>query len=552
VVLLRLLFRQAPGLVVVTLLLGSLSGALGTYVVALIRGRLSTDAPADAFWAAQLVGCTVGMVVVQTLSQGLLGWIGQSAICDLRLRLSRRLIATPLIDLERLGAHRISAVLSDDAFMVTQAVMIVPMIITEGTIVVGTLGYLAVVMPLTGFLATLVLLVVIVASVHLGYQASVKHMRAARVEQDGLFKSLHSLTSGIKELKLHRPRRDRFFRDDLEPAAFGIRRKMVVSMALIQLATNWAFGTFLFLAGTAFIWLPRIVSVEGKQTAGLVFCLLYLSGPILHILESLGPVTRANIVFQNSEKIGLSMIDEPPGVLPVHPASSFSSIELKGAMHSYQSDADDRFFTLGPVNLTIHPGEIIFVIGGNGSGKSTLAKMITGLYLPASGTLVRDGEPIDTKNREAYGQLFSAIFPDFHLFEKFLWDGRELDARANQLLAKLRLDQKVSVKEGRLSTTALSHGQRKRLALLTAYLENRPIYVFDEWASDQDPEFKHVFYTDLIPELKRAGRTVIAITHDDRYFGGADRIVRLEDGACRIEDPLRVAREAEERIARTS
>ena len=84
--------------------------------------------------------------------------------------------------------------------------------------------------------------------------------------------------------------------------------------------------------------------------------------------------------------------------------------------------------------------------------------------------------------------------------------------------------------------------QPKRLALLVAYLEDRPVYVFDEWASDQDPTYKDVFYRQLLPELRARGKAVVVITHDDHYFSVADRCLRLERG--KLVSPEDVAREA--------
>jgi len=98
------------------------------------------------------------------------------------------------------------------------------------------------------------------------------------------------------------------------------------------------------------------------------------------------------------------------------------------------------------------------------------------------------------------------------------------------------LEQKVTVSEGELSSTKLSQGQRKRLALLLAYLENRSIILLDEWAADQDPSFRKVFYTELLPELKARGKTVIAITHDDHYFHLADKIYRIHQGSMSLHE----------------
>jgi len=186
---------------------------------------------------------------------------------------------------------------------------------------------------------------------------------------------------------------------------------------------------------------------------------------------------------------------------------------------------------LGPVDLSFQPGELVFLVGGNGSGKSTLAKIITGLYLPEAGQIRLDGKLVTNQNRDAYRQLFSAVFADFFVFDNLLGlDGADLDGRAGCYLEQLHLQHKVRIANGSLSTTAVSQGQRKRLALLTAYLEDRPFYLFDEWASDQDPHFKNVFYTKLLPDLKARGKTVLVITHDDRYFDTADRLIKLDYG----------------------
>ena len=166
-----------------------------------------------------------------------------------------------------------------------------------------------------------------------------------------------------------------------------------------------------------------------------------------------------------------------------------------------------------------------------GSGKTTLALLLLGLYAPESGTIRLDGVPIDEINRENYRQLFAAVFSDYHLFDSLFGLNRTgLDAQAREYLDRLQLHGKVQVRDGEFSTQSLSQGQRKRLALLTAYLEDRPFYVFDEWAADQDPVFRRVFYEELLPDLKARGKTALVITHDDQYFSIADRCLRMDVG----------------------
>ncbi|MBD2022207.1 cyclic peptide export ABC transporter, partial [Leptolyngbya sp. FACHB-36] len=252
-------------------------------------------------------------------------------------------------------------------------------------------------------------------------------------------------------------------------------------------------------------------------------------------------LSRAGIALDKVEALGLSLARSAE--IQSHPAPicpDWQRLQLQNVMHTYAGDREDAQFTLGPINLEFHPAELVFIVGGNGSGKSTFAKLLTGLYSPESGELRLNEQTITAENREWYRQHFSVIFADFYLFDRLLGlDNSTLDAQAQTYLKQLQLDRKVRIEQGVLSTTALSQGQRKRLALLTAYLEDRAIYLFDEWAADQDPAFKDVFYTQFLPELRDRGKTVFVISHDDRYFQVADRLIKLDYGKVEYDKRLR-------------
>ena len=206
---------------------------------------------------------------------------------------------------------------------------------------------------------------------------------------------------------------------------------------------------------------------------------------------------------------------------------------MVGTTYSYSGETREGF-NLGPIDLVLRSKEIVFLVGGNGSGKSTLLKILTGLYVPDKGEVRINGTSIlDEDDRESYRQLFSAVFADFHLFDRISKeDGKNqnIDELALKYLEQLQIRGKVEVVDGRFSTILLSQGHRKRLALLCAYLEDRPVYVFDEWAADQEPIFKDIFYSQILPDLKQRGKAVLVATHDDRYFHLADRIIRLDSG----------------------
>jgi putative ATP-binding cassette transporter len=253
-------------------------------------------------------------------------------------------------------------------------------------------------------------------------------------------------------------------------------------------------------------------------------------------------IGRANIALQKIERLGLALSDRDLEAVAAGAApAGWKRLELRGVTHAYKRPQQDEVFTLGPIDLALSQGELVFITGGNGSGKTTLAKVLAGLYPPETGEILVDGERVDDASREAYRQQFAAVFSDFYLFDALLGQSKEgLDARAGEILRQLQIDDKVRVNAGRFSTTDLSQGQRKRLALLTAFLEDRPIYLFDEWAADQDPHFKEIFYHQLLPELKALGKCVCVISHDDRYYDVADRVVKLENGKIVSEGPSRL------------
>jgi putative ATP-binding cassette transporter len=266
--------------------------------------------------------------------------------------------------------------------------------------------------------------------------------------------------------------------------------------------------------------------------------------PLGDIITLFPSLARANIAMDKIDSLQLSLPslinedDSPSSAI----GATFDRLELAGISHSYHRESENKNFTLGPIDLKFRAGELVFLVGGNGSGKTTLAKLICGLYTPESGEIRFNNQPVTDKNRDAYRQLFSVVFSDFHLFENLLGLAeQELDVRAEDYIKQLQLHHKVQVKDGALSTIELSQGQRKRLALLTAFLEDRPFYIFDEWAADQDPFFRDVFYLQLLPELKAKGKTVLVISHDDRYYSLGDRIIKLDYGKIEFDNPARDA-----------
>jgi putative pyoverdin transport system ATP-binding/permease protein len=514
---------------------GSISGMGSAASIALINRSISQITPAHPQAPPELLWGFAGLVVVSLVttlvSQFLLAQLAQDAIYKLRLRISGWILASPLRHLEELGTSRLLATLTEDIQAISSGVFSIPTLCVNAAIVMASLVYLGW-LSIGVLVGTLVFMALSISVVQVLINQAVRSFTDAREENDTLMSHFQAITNGIKELKLHSQRREDFLQEDLQTTAATLREYRIGSQRAIALSSGIGELSFFLLLGLLVYGLPQIQTVSAELLSGYVLTISYLMRPIGNTLAILPNLGLAGVALRKIDTLGLSLASRAETLARTTSSPhEFNQIDIQQATHSYQLAGEDKTFTLGPIDLRLHPGELVFIVGGNGSGKSTLAKLITGLYVPDSGEIRLDGQIVDDRNRELYRQLFSTVFADFYLFDRFVGLGlTDGDAQANLYLDKLQLTHKVAISEGKLSTTALSQGQRKRLALLTAYLEDRPIYLFDEWAADQDPFFREVFYQQLLPELKERGKAVLVISHDDRYFHLADRVLKLDYG----------------------
>ncbi|HEX2253052.1 MAG TPA: cyclic peptide export ABC transporter [Thermoanaerobaculia bacterium] len=537
--LLGYIVRHSPRTFAVAAFAGLASGATATGMVAIVNEALADPRPVSlVLLAIPFLVLVLLSPATRLVSQYLLIRLGQDLVYDLRLELTRRVLTTPLRHLERLGPHRLLVALTDDVTSITQSMVSFPEITSHGALVLGALVYMGLLSPsLFGiFLAAFALTILLY---RFPLAAGFRRLKAAREEQDELYEHFRGATDGTKELKLHRDRRAGFL------AALGRNadrlRRLLVSGNMILTAAIAGAWTFFFVAVGLVVFLgPTLGNVSRDALVGYALVLLFMRGPLQLVVSSLPTLARGGVAVEKIERLGLWLEEREreAEAVPGPPPPDWRRLELDGVVHHYRGEEGEAGFTVGPIDLVFEPGELVFLTGGNGSGKTTLAKLLLGLYLPDEGALRLDGEPVTRESADRYRQRFAAVFFDFHLFRGLLGlGGPDRDADAHQYLRRLELEDKVAVRDGELTTTALSQGQRKRLALLTAYLEDRPLYLFDEWAADQDPHFKEVFYRQLLPELKARGKTVIVISHDDRYYGLADRIVKLRDGRVVHDGP---------------
>ena len=455
---------------------------------------------------------------------------------DLRVRLTSRILASRFQELERLDSGRLAATLNDDAQSLGQSMPIVVPLVTNAVTTLAIGVYLATV-SLVAFVAASVVVTIIATLFSRVMHGSKRHLNEASRAHVRFLNLVDGLLRGFKELSMHAEKRRGFDADmDAALATYSAKRTRVAASNVNAFMVGEAL-LVVALGTIAFIF-PRLLNgFDAAQIATFVIGLLYLIGPLTTMMRSVPTIAEARTTWSRIRTLEAELSSGHPAHAPPSRPRSITRLTLDAVSFKYPPSDDGAGFGVGPASLDVTSGEILFLVGGNGSGKTTLAKLLTGLYRPTAGQILVDGRNVGP---EELGELVSVVFADFHLFPR-LYDvtvaGKE--AMVEQHLEVLRLKNKVTLDDNGFSTLDLSTGQRKRLALLKCFLEDRPILLFDEWAADQDPEFRRTFYRDLLPALRHAGKLIIAITHDEQYFDVADRIVRLEPGRLIQVKPVR-------------
>jgi putative ATP-binding cassette transporter len=347
-----------------------------------------------------------------------------------------------------------------------------------------------------------------------------------------VFDGLTDLLRGFKEVRMSEHRADGVLRDvgtvsaEARRVNTDTKRQWGWEFALLQ-------SLFYALVGLMVFFVPLFTTNYHEVVVQATIVTLFIVGPVGTLAYVTPMVSQTEFALANieamTERLRTAADDAPDeSARPLDRAPS--SIALRDAIFSYKGEGGASLFKVGPLSAEFRAGEITFITGGNGSGKSTMLRLLTGLIPLDVGGLLADGESVDADQMQGYRDRISAIFSDYHLSRRLYGLADVESARVHRLLERLEMEDKVSVCDGAFSTVALSSGQRKRLALVVALLEDKRVIVLDEWAAGQDPHFRRVFYETLLPELKAEGKIVICVTHDDRWFGLADHVLQMDEG----------------------
>lgn len=456
-------------------------------------------------------------------------------IFEKRIEIIGKILETSYHKLESIGKEKIYACLNNDTEVVSGSISIIATGITSLIIIICCFIYLAI-SSFYSLLVSLGFISVVFTIILLMNKASNKYWEQSRDNQNIFFRYINDLLNGFKELYLQKIKR-REFSYDVEKSCETYRIKRTNAELI---SANISFASeimiFCFMAVLIFV-LPLVYSkFEIDTLRNFIVIFILIKGHFDLVIGMVPRVTQVKVSWNRINEIINSVSSIESGKTGCDNRVDIGKgikLELKDIQYSYKNEENENF-SVGPINCEFRSGEITFITGGNGSGKSTLAKLITGLYDADNGEIILNGKRLDA---EELGQYYSAVFSDYYLFEKLYGIQHEnKKGEIEKYLNILKIDKKLRITNGVFSTTNLSTGQKKRMALLLTYLEDYPIYLFDEWAADQDPEFRKFFYLVLLPEMKRKNKCIVAITHDDRYFNVADKIIKMEGGQVVKDD----------------
>jgi len=405
----------------------------------------------------------------------------------------------------------------------------------QGAVLIFFVGLYVAYLSLTAFLLTVVIVSGAATIFHQKNRRLSEQKSESAAWERRLFDRLTDFLDGFKEVRLNSARSDDLFADALEVSKTAANIKIRTQAETFKMIVTSQISMYILLGAVVFVAPNLSSSLGGTSIAKTTTALLFVVGACFGLVQSIPILLNANAAANRIDRLeqALRATLIPRERQAIAAPQRFDRIEMHNIVFRYVDRFSDTVFKIGPIDFTLDSNELVFITGGNGSGKSTFLRVLSGLYPPDSGEILLDGRPVTNANRDEYRELISGIFFDYHLFKRLYGISDADPTDVNRLLTQFRLADKTALADGEFRTLDLSGGQRRRLALIVSLLEKRPIMLLDEWTAEQDPEFRRKFYDELLPEMLRAGATIVVITHDDRYLDELRlpaRRIRMDEG----------------------
>lgn len=508
--------------------MGVVAGFVGSTLIGVLNAALTDQGASGRSWAALFFGLCLMIPLTRFLSQGLLVNLTQQALAELRVILSKNLLRIEISALEMLGQNRLFTLVTTDVDRLAQVLAAVPIIIMNLALVTGCALYLSrISIILLGISAGFILVSLFVYVG--GSRFVLRDQLLARRHWDVVIGDIRALIYGSKELKLNLARRTQYLSETVQPNIAQLKIFASQAGAILSLLQVWAqFAFFVLIGLLAFVFGPTLGLTPPNLTA-FILTLVFAAAPIEALLSLMPALSQGVISLKRLQETGLHLLTDAKEVECDRAVANFSMAEFRDVRFAYPAvSPSDPQFTLGPINLQISRGNVVFLTGANGAGKTTLLKLVAGLYPPDAGSVTLDGRPTEPA---MYREQVSAVFSDTFVFAQLQGTALRPDDRdARQWMQLLDVEGFVSPAPPWRLREDLSQGQRMRLALLVALLEDRPIVLLDEWAAHQQPSMRQLYYRTVLPELRQRGKAVVAVSHDEAFFHCADRLITLDYG----------------------
>jgi putative ATP-binding cassette transporter len=527
---LQLVRREMHGSLPKLLFMSGLGGISTAAILGAINSGLQNG---STLWAATLFIVAL-FLFIKTQSYVTITTTAEieAIIHKIRVRLMDQIRHSELLALEDVGRARIVAAITSDTAVLTQASNMLAFTVQGAVLIVFVAIYVAF-LSIAAILTTIVVVSIAAVIFHQKNRRLVAEKQRAAAWERRLFDRLTDFLDGFKEVRLNSARSADLFADAVDVSRTAANIKINTQAETFRMIVTSQISMYVLLGAVVFVAPQFSDTLGGAALTKTTTALMFIVGACFGLVQSIPILLNANasadrlVQLENVLRTTAAQPREVPTV------KRFDKIEMRNINFRYVDKFSESAFKIGPIDFTLHPGELVFITGGNGSGKSTFLRVLSGIYAPESGEIILDGRHIDNSNRDDYRALMSAIFFDYHLFRRLYGVPDPDPGEVNRLLELFRLSAKTGLVDGEFHTLELSGGQRRRLALIVSLLEKRPILLLDEWTAEQDPEFRRKFYDELLPDLMKAGATVVVITHDDRYLDELDlpaRRIRMDEG----------------------
>ena len=527
---LQLVRREMHGSLPKLLLMSGLGGISTAAILGAINSGLQNG---STLWAASLFIValflfikTQSFVTITTTAEI------EAIIHKIRVRLMDQIRHSELLSIEDVGRARIVAAITSDTAVLTQASNMLAFTVQGAVLIVFVAIYVAF-LSIAAILTTIVVVSIAAVIFHQKNRRLVSEKQRAAAWERRLFDRLIDFLDGFKEVRLNSARSTDLFNDAVDVSRTAANIKINTQAETFRMIVTSQISMYVLLGAVVFVAPQFSDTLGGAALTKTTTALMFIVGACFGLVQSIPILLNANASADRLVQLenALRATAARPREVPV--VKRFDKIEMRNINFRYVDKFSEAAFKIGPIDFTLHAGELVFITGGNGSGKSTFLRVLSGIYPPDSGEIILDGRHIDSSTRDEYRALMSAIFFDYHLFRRLYGVSDPEPGEVARLLALFRLSEKTGLVDGEFRTLELSGGQRRRLALIVSLLEKRPILLLDEWTAEQDPEFRRKFYDELLPDLMKAGATVVVITHDDRYLDELDlpaRRIRMDEG----------------------